>query len=127
MNTQAAHPNDVELLLACFENLKGGKATPDDYVEGSRMTTLGIEVQGIMACIQGVAKRNGPGWRPHTLRYFAGTVADLKGQPVQFTYTRPYVLPADPQDPEVPLTLEERQQWARRLREMTRAKLGHGR
>jgi hypothetical protein len=125
MNTQAAQPGDVDLLLASFENLKGGKATPDDYVEGSRMATLGIEVQGIVACIQNVARRNGPGWRPHSLRYFSGAVADLKGQPVQFTYARPYVLPADPA--ETPLTAEERQQWATRLRQVTRERLGHGR
>src|ERR1700693_5970402 len=107
----AAQPNDaVKPLLDCFESLKGGSATPDDYFEASRMSTLEIDVQGIIACIRSVAGRNGAGWRPHTLRYFAGAVADLaKDQPV-FTYIKPYVLPAEPGDPEPPLTGEERQE-----------------
>jgi hypothetical protein len=128
---QAAHPNDaVKPLLDCFESLKGGSATPDDYLEASRMATLGIDVQGIVACIQSVARRNGPAWRPHTLRYFAGAVADLVKEPgVEFVYTPPrlYVLPAEPKDPEVPLTREERMEWARRLRQVTRERLNHGR
>jgi hypothetical protein len=129
MNAHAAPQSDAaRMLLVAYEEIKQGPAHPEDALEATRLASLALAPIAIISRMKAVAQRNGVGWRPSRLRYFANPIADLvKEQPVEVVYPKPYLLPTDPEDPEIPLTAEQRTEWARRLRQVTRERLTHGR
>lgn len=101
----ADHKDAAQMLLDAFEEIKGSTAHSEDEFEAERLAKLPLAPEAIISRMRAVAQRNGAGWRPSRLRYFANPITDLlqeKPQPKTTQHTQP----AD----SVPLTEEEHEQ-----------------
>jgi hypothetical protein len=65
------------MLLAALEEISGLQANVADHLEAANLTRLRVSPHAMVSRMKAIAMRNGPQWRPSSLRYFAAPLKVL--------------------------------------------------
>jgi len=112
----AARDSDAaQMLLAAFEKISGRKPSVADHVEAAHLTQLRVSPKAMVARMHAVALRNGPEWKPSSMRYFEAPLKDLERNESRPALS---VLKDDPPSDQDTLTPDEHRRAMAELRRL---------